>query len=252
MSSAIPTGTLRLRSLRTEASLAIATPVARLLLVGSIVMAVVFCSANLAVIDDLESDGTIQLALHAATVPVLIFSLLAGAYSASTDRRYGFIEQRLLSDTNRSRWLWSKALVQGAVGVVYGLLGVLTAVITCSVAFAVKDSSFDVADPQAVRALIGVVMAAPLLSIIGVFVGALVPNTPMAVAGILVWSLVIEPPVILGLPEVGRWLPTAGALGLTNSPDPDLASQWAGGVALAIYAVVAFVLVRRQLQQIDI
>lgn len=243
---------LRLRSLKTERQLAISTPVGRMLLAGSVVMAIIFCSANLAVLDDLTADGTIQLGLHAATVPTLIFSLLAGAYSSSTDRRFGFLEQRLLSDSNRSRWVSSKAVVQGMVGVLYGFLSVITALATCTVVFWVRGASFDATSPDTIKALVGVMIAAPLLSIIGVFVGSLVPNTPAVVAGTLVWTLVVEPPIILGLPQIGRWLPTAGALALTNSPDPDLASQWAGGVSLTIYAVAAFALVSRRLTRIDV
>lgn len=243
---------LRRLALVTEASLTVATPIVRVLLAGSVVMAIAFCSANLAVLDDLDANGVIQLGLHSATVPALVFALLAGAYSASTDRRVGFVEQRLLSDSSRSRWLGGKAVVQGVVGVTYGVLGVATALVTCSAVFALRGSSFDATDPEVVKALIGVLIAAPLLAILGVVVGSLITNTPVAVAGIMAWSLVIEPPVILGLPAVGKWLPTAGALGLTNSPNPDLASQWAGGLVLAGYATVGFLVVNRRIRDVDL
>ena len=52
-----------------------------------------------------------------------------------------------------------------------------------------------------------VVMAA--YGVIGVAIGALVPNQIAAVVGVLIWMLAVEQIVIPLFPEVGRWMPLA-------------------------------------------
>lgn len=240
------------RALRTEAAAALATPVARSLLVGSVIMAVVSCSANLAVLDDLTGDEPTRLALHSATVPALVLALIAGAYGASTERRFGFIDQRLLTDPSRRRWLGAKAIVQAGVGLGYGSLGAATAIATSSAVFAARGETFDSTSTVVGRSLLGVVLAAPLFAVIGAAIGSLTPNTSAAVGGLLVWVLVVEPPAVLGLPEVGRWLPSAAGLALTHSPDAALLGQVGGGLVLAAYGATGLWLAARRLQRTDL
>jgi len=90
-----------------------------------------------------------------------------------------------------------------------------------------------------VRALFGLALAAPLFAVLGVCVGTLARNQPIALGGSLVWLLVVEPAVILGASGFGRWLPGASALALTFSPDKALLSQLQGGLLLAVFVVVA-------------
>lgn len=240
------------RAIRTEARLAVATPVARLLLVGSVVMAAMSCSANLAVLDNLVGEEPVRVALHSATVPGLVFALLAGGYGASTDRRFGFVDQRLLTDPSRARWLAAKAAVQALVGVGYGILAAATAIATSSAVFAMRGESFDVGSMAVSRALLGVAVAAPLFAVLGTAAGSLTSNTPAVVAGLLVWMLVVEPPAVLGLPAIGRRFPGAAGLALTYSPDPDLLGQLAGGLTLLVYSTVAIALVAHRLERIDL
>lgn len=240
------------RALRTEAAAALATPVARAMLAGSVVMAIVSCAANLAVLDSLEGDRPVRLALHSATVPALVFALLAGAYSSSAERRSGFIDQRLLTDPSRARWLRAKATVQTAIGVGYGVLGALTAVVTSSVVFALRDASFDVASTVVARSLVGVVLASGLFALVGTALGSLTANTTAVLASLLVWVLVVEPPAVLGLPEAGRYLPSAAGLGLTYSPDAELLGQVPAGLVLAAYATLAVALAARKLARADV
>ncbi len=230
----------------------LATPVARLLLFGSVVMAVASCSANLAVLDDLTGETATRVALHAATVPTMLFAMVAGAYATSTDRRFGFIDQRLITNPSRLHWLAAKSGAQAALGLGYGLLGSGTAIVTSTVVFAARGETFDIASPTVGRAIIGVLVATPLFAIIGAAVGSLTANTSAVVAGLLVWALVLEPPAVLGLPDVGRWLPTAAGLGLTYSPDVALLGQITGGVVLAVYAATAYVAAARSIEQADV
>ncbi|MEM9133585.1 MAG: hypothetical protein AAF962_26085 [Actinomycetota bacterium] len=214
-------------------------------------MAVVSCTANLLVLESSTGDEQTRAALHSATVPALVFALVAGAYAASTDRRFGFIDQRLLTDPSRARWLGAKAVAQALVGLGYGSLGAATAVATSTIVFAARGDTFDSTSTVVVRALLGVILAAPLFAVIGAAIGSLTGNTSAIVACLLVWVLVIEPPTVLGLPEIGRWLPAAAGLGLTLSPDAALLGQVHGGVALSAYAASGLSLAARRFLQSD-
>lgn len=240
------------RALGVEATSVLAAPVARCLLVGSVVMAVVSGAANLAVADDLAGDPAIRLALHAATVPALMFSLIAGAYNASTERRVGLTEQRLLSDPSRPRWLGAKALAHLGVGALYGLSGAITALITSSIVFATRDASFDATSWVTIRSLLGVIAATSLFALIGTVVGSMTPNTPAVIAGVVVWALVVEPPAVLGAPGLARWLPSASGLALAYSPDDELLSQPLGALTLIAWAIAALTTALRHNQNADL
>ena len=240
------------RALRTEVQATAAMPVARMLLGGSVVMAVLSCAGNLAALDSLAGDEPPRLALHAATVPALVFALVAGVYSASTDRRFGFIDQRLLTDTSRSRWLTAKVAVQAAVGFGYGLLGAVVAIATSMTVFAIRGESFDATSVVVARSLLGVILATPMFAVLGTALGSMTGNTSALVAAVLVWMLVIEPPAVIGAPEAARWLPGASGLALTYSPDEALLGQIAGGAVLAAFTALALVVARRRIENADV
>ncbi len=244
--------TMVARALQVEAAGALATPLPRALLAASVVMAVISGSANISVLNDLAGEAPMRTALHGATVPALVFALVAGAYGASTDRRHAVIDQRLLTDPSRTRWLGAKAAVQAAIGLLYGLLGVITASVTAVAAFAVRGATFDLASPVVARSFAGVILGCALFAVMGTAAGSLTANTAAAVVVPLVWVLVIEPPAVVGLPAAGRLLPAAAGLALTYSADPELLGQVGGAGLLAAYTAIALVAAVRRISTTDL
>ncbi len=236
---------------RAERLTALATPAARLLLVMSIVMAVLSVVANLAAVDDITDDSIVQLAMHASTVPTLIFSILAGLYSSTTDLRFGLMDQRLLSEPNRAVALCAKAITAAQTGFLYGLLGAITAVVGATAYYAANGESFDVGSPFVRDALVGVIIAAPLFAVLGVAIGMLVGNQPAAIGGTLAWLLVIEPIAIVGAPSFGKWFPGASGIALTNDPG-SLLDQVPAGLLLVSYAIAAVALSLWRFEQADV
>ncbi len=138
------------------------------------------------------------------------------------------------------------------VGEAEDIHGALTAIAVARLAFTARDVEFDLTDGSVLRSLIGVVLAAATFSAIGGAVGALTTNTPMIVALLLAWVLVVEPPTVLGVPAFGRLLPAAGALALTRSPDPDLLPPVWGGVSMTVFLLVALWFAQRRLRRADL
>lgn len=225
-------------AIKAEAVTVLATPAARMLLIASLVMAGVSLTANSVPFDDLGAPGVLRGLMHASTVATLIFAMVAGVYSATTDFRFGLVDQRVLNQPLRQVVLGAKAITAGIIGLVYGCLGAVVAAVVGSILFSQQGASFDVGSEVVARALIGLVVAAPLFAIIGVAIGTILRNQPTAVGGSLAWLLIVEPAAILGLPAVGKWLPGAAGLALTYSPDDILLSQVAGGLLLTGFATV--------------
>lgn len=104
----------------------------------------------------------------------------------------------------------------------------------------------------AFRALTGVVVSSPLMAVLGVAVGTLLRSQPLAIGGSLTWLLVVEPTLLLGVPDVGRFLPGSLAVALTASPDPSLADRAVAGPLLAAYVVSACLLALAVLRRRDL
>ena len=86
--------------------------------------------------------------------------------------------------------------------------------------------------------------------VIGVAIGALVPNQIAAVVGVLIWMLAIEQIVIPLFPDVGRWMPLGAAsslfqFGPTFGLDGELLSVAVAGLVLLAYTAAAVVLALR-------
>jgi ABC-2 type transport system permease protein len=85
----------------------------------------------------------------------------------------------------------------------------------------------------------GVVLVSAIYGAVGVGIGALLPNQPLALGAALLWSLLVEN-AILGLWGAGgRWLPGGAAAALTHATLPYGDHLLAPGVGLAVLGVYA-------------
>lgn len=218
------------------------TVTARVLLAGSVCMAAISLLANLMTFDssELAAAAAIEQAMHSSTVATVTFAMVAGLVNATSDYRFGRMDQLLLTQPRPSTVLAAKTIVAAAVGVLYGIAGSATALLTISAYYRAQDVAIDLTSRPVLLPLVGVVCASALFVAIGVGLGTLIRNQPAALGGGLALLLIVQPPLLLGAPQVGRWLPGAAALSMTLAPDPELLGQIAGGVLLAAWTIVAF------------
>lgn len=223
-----------------------------LLLVGSMVMAAVSLLANLATFDasELSQKATIEQAMHSSTVATITFAFLAGLVSATSDYRFGRMDQLLLGQPRPTAVLMAKSAVGFALGLVYGLAGSAVAVAVISVYYERNDAVIDLTASIVVRPLLGVVVAGGLFAIFGIGVGTAIRNQPVAIAGGLAFLLIVQPPMLLGAPDIGRWLPGAAGLSMTLAPDPALVGQGVGGVIMLGWTILAIVIGDARLKRI--
>ena len=136
-------------------------------------------------------------------------------------------------------------------GVVFGVVGAVTAVAATAVAAAVTDTAVDWSDAPLWRTVGGGVAWNVAFAALGVGIGALVPNLTAAVVGALAWLALVEGVVaaLLGS-TAAQWLPFAAGSALAGLPTgADGLPRWGAAAVLAGYvalAVTAAVVVTRR------
>jgi len=225
------------------------TSTARALLVASMVMAAVSMLANLATFDstELPLTTTMQQIMHASTVATLTFALVAGIIGATSDFRFGRMDQLLLSQARTSSVLTAKAIVGFGLGMLYGLAGSVIALGVVSLYYRANDVAIDLLSTVILRPLAGAILASALFVSLGLAIGMVVRNQPIALGGGLALLLIVQPPLLLGLPDLGRWLPGAAGLSMTLAPDPALFGQAAGTAVLVGWSVLALAIANHHL-----
>jgi len=153
-----------------------------------------------------------------------LFILVLAVVGITGEWRHRTITSSLLAAPDRMRFLGAKTLAFAAAGVV---LSVVVAVVVTILGLAILSSrglptptSGDLIDLALRNALI-----AGLFGALGVGIGSIVRNQPVAIVGILVVSFVIEPILIALVPGVGRY----GPFGALPAAIQDLPQNGLGG-----------------------
>ena len=141
------------------------------------------------------------------------------------------------------------------MGAVFGLTAAVVCFVPAAVIVAAKGYDLQLAEAGLVRNTLGGVAGFALLAVIGVGFGALVRNQIVALAVVIGFSQLVEPiaRIALGLIDplksVASYLPGAAGDALSGASFYAMSagttgtglSQWAGGLVLAAYGVVAVV-----------
>lgn len=135
-----------------------------------------------------------------------LFILVLAVVGITGEWRHRTITSSLLAATDRVRFLAAKALAFAAAG---ALLSLAIAVAIAVAGFAILSArGLPTPDPGELLAQVarnaGV---AALLGGLGVGIGSLVRNQPVAIVGVLLMSFAIEPILFALVPSVGRYGP---------------------------------------------
>jgi ABC-2 type transport system permease protein len=188
-----------------------------------------------------------------------LFILILAVVGVSGEWRHRTITSSLLAAPDRLRFLAAKTVAFAVAGLALSLVLSITVAIVGYVILTARDlPTPELGELVAQIGRNGI--AAMLLGALGVGLGALVRNQVVAIVGVLVIALVVEPLLLTLKPEVGRFGPftlpsavagvsedDAGLEGDVDLPSPGLAAvamlAWIGG----FYAAGAALLRRRDL-----
>ena len=182
-----------------------------------------------------------------------VFALVLGILGMTTEYRHQTISATFLATPRRSRVVLAKMAAHALVGLALGFACCLLAAALAVPLLAVRDATA-IPTSTILSILAGALLAMVLYAVIGVAVGALVPNQIAAILGALVWVMLVESLVVTFLPEVGRWLPGGAASAVLRATPfrGDLLEPWAGVLVFLAYTAVFAALATRTTLRRDV
>ncbi|NYG60596.1 ABC-type transport system involved in multi-copper enzyme maturation permease subunit [Nocardioides daedukensis] len=190
-----------------------------------------------------------------------VFPLIVGALAMTGEFRHQTITPTLLYQPVRSTVLFAKLAVNLGLGLVYGVIGTLGAVIGAAPLLGTVGDGLYLDNGEVWGNLIFSVVSLAIWAVIGVGLGTMLTNQVAAIVIILAFTQFVEPILRIGLAaggdaldlgamsESAKFLPGAAAEALVGSSfyaasGLELLGRWAGAAVLIAYAVVFAVIGR--------
>jgi ABC-2 type transport system permease protein len=183
-----------------------------------------------------------------------VLMLVIGILLMAGEFRHNTITSTLLITPDRKRAVGAKLAAAGIVGVA---VGVVASLLTLAIALpwlAERNIDLGAHSLDILVVLAGGIAATALAGLMGVGLGALMPNQSLAVTVTLVWVLLVESMLASFAPSVGRWFPggAASAMSGVAPPSGDALPFWIAGLLFAGYALAfaetgARLVVRREI-----
>lgn len=202
----------------------------------------------------LPEEGLAATIYSTATAVGYVFPLLVGTLMVTTEFRHKTLTPTFLATPKRGLVLGAKIVVGAALGVLFGVIGVLASVVPGAGILAAYGLHTALLSGDTWALFGRMILAFVLWVLIGIGVGALVRNQVAAIVGVLVFTQFLEPigrtvaGFIEGLTDVTRFLPGAASDALVGAslfstaapglPAAEPLAWWAGGLVLLGYALV--------------
>lgn len=206
----------------------------------------------------LPAEGLAATLYSTATAVGYVFPLLIGTLMVTTEFRHKTLTPTFLATPKRGVVLWGKMIVGIALGILFGVLGVVSSVAPSAAFLAGYGFETDLASSDTWALFGRMILAFVIWVLVGIGVGALVRNQVGAIVGVLVFTQFLEPVgrtaagFVEGLGDITRFLPGAASdalvgASLFTSATPGMAAAetlewWVGGIVLLAYAVIFVVL----------
>jgi ABC-type transport system involved in multi-copper enzyme maturation permease subunit len=190
-----------------------------------------------------------------------VFPLVAGALAMTGEFRHQTITPTFLFQPRRGVVMVAKLGVYLALGVVYGVVGTMGALTGGVPLLGLLGDGLHLTTSEVLGNLFFSVVALAVWAVIGVGLGAMLPNQVAAIVVVLAFTQFVEPILRIGLfaggeasglaalADVATFLPGAATEALVGSSfyaasGLELLGRWAGAAVLLCYAV-GFALIGR-------
>jgi len=166
-----------------------------------------------------------------------VFSALAGIMLVTSEYRFGTIRPTFLFNPSRSRLFTSKIIAGAIAGLVFGVIGEGLSFAVGMLTLKVRHIPIALSGGNVTVILVGAIVGTALWGIIGVGLGAILPNQVGAVISLLAWGFVVENLVFGLLPSVGRFLPVHAQNAMMGFTTAHYLSGAAGTLVLIVWTV---------------
>ena len=173
-------------------------------------------------------------ALLAATALV---SLALGVVGIAGEYRHGTIGHALLAAPARWPVVLAKVLAHGLAGLLLGLVALAITFAAGVPGLAGEDAGVSYSSSLVRYVVLGTLVAPALFGAIGVGLGALLRDQPLALAIGLGWMLLVDSLAMSLIPELGRFLPGGALTSLVRGQTQDVLPAALAGLLLLVYAV---------------
>ena len=170
--------------------------------------------------------------------------LILGIIGMTQEYRHRTATPTFLTEPRRGRVITAKLIAYALVAVPFALAIVLVDVLVVTIYAGARGAAPSLsADNLQTLAASGLVLV--VFAVIGVGVGALLPNQVGAIVGSLVYLNLVEP-IVAGVGAIQgayKWLPGGAVKAITSDfQAPELLQPWQGGLLLLGYGLLAAVL----------
>ena len=180
-----------------------------------------------------------------------VFPVIVGALAVTSEFRHQTITPTLLAEPRRNIVLIAKMLGAIPLGLLFGVLGTLTTVGVGAGVIALSGNETYLTEPSVLRAVGLSVLAGALWAMVGVGLGAALPNQVLSIVLLLVFTQFVEPMVrvLAGFVDwgasVAQFLPGAAGDALIGASffsafgapgGSALLTWWQGALVLVAYA----------------
>lgn len=167
-----------------------------------------------------------------------VFSALAGIMLVTSEYRFGTIRPTFLFNPNRDRVFGSKIVAGAIAGFVFGVIGEGLVLFVGTIILSARGIPFALSGGDMALLLVGTLIGSALWGVIGVGLGAIIPNQVGAVIILLAWGFVAENIVFGLLPSVGRYMPVHAQNAMIGLTSAHLLGAGLGAAVLVAWTVV--------------
>lgn len=174
-----------------------------------------------------------------------IFALVLGITGMTGEYRYQTVTATFLVSPRRSRVVVAKLLAHAAMGVLYGLAGLVVVLVAGGVTMTIRGYGFGLGAERLWATMGLAVLAVAIWAVLGIGVGTLIRNQVAAVVTGVAITFLVEPLVTYllaaaDLDSLVRWLPSNASSALMSPGNAllEYLDWWVGGLVLLGYGVV--------------
>jgi len=132
-----------------------------------------------------------------------VFPAIVGTLAVTSEFRHRTIVPTLLTDPSRTRLITAKMIAAAPIGLLFGIVGTVACIGAGAGTFALTDVDPLLGSPEVWRSAALSVVALTVWSVVGVGLGAMLPNQVASLVTLLAFTQFVEPVARMALPAGG-------------------------------------------------